>query len=101
MVTIMKRTDDFDIYWHVDDADAFNRSLEVFDEWANNGEKTDTDLTTKEIVTDKIPDIYNELTTGDKIRVGKAASNRESSHYYKNIESGDKKKGSSKTYHRK
>lgn len=94
----MKRIEDFENYWKIDDVDDFYRALKSFDLWARISNTTGVDLTTKEIITEMLPDIYNGLTTGDKIRVGRAVSNRFKSNCYRKIDDGPKK-GASRTYH--
>lgn len=94
----MKRTYDFDIYWKLDDVSGFYTALDIFDSWAARSRKKGIDLTTKEIITKKLPELYNSLTRGDKIRFGRAVSNRYEEDYYPKIGNGAKK-GSSRTYY--
>lgn len=94
----MMRIKDFAFHWKIDDVDDFYKALKAFDLWERNSKKTGVDLTTKEIITKKLPKLYNGLTTGDKIRVGRAISNRFKSNCYRKIDDGPKK-GASRTYH--
>lgn len=97
MVMKMKRTNNFDLFWKLNDSKRFNKGLAVVDQWANNSTDTNAELTVKEIVTSRAPDLYDKLSPQDKKLLGRAVSNRYSIKYYNRVVRTGKK-GASKTY---
>ena len=93
----MKRTNNFDIYWKVNDSRRFYRCLAIVDQWANNSTNTSAILTVKEIITSTAPKLYNKLSAQDKKLVGRAVSNRYAIKYYHRVVKVGKK-GASKAY---
>lgn len=97
MVMDMKKYENFQLDWNINDIDRFNQALDAIDEWAGNSIRTGVDVTVKDIINEIQPDLYDELSRGDKCRVGRAVSYKYNNNCYDNVERGNKK-GATNTY---
>ena len=93
----MKKYKNFQLDWNINDIDKFNQALDAVDEWAGNSIRTGIDVTVKDIINEIQPNLYDELSRGDKCRVGRAVSCKYNNGCYDNVERGNKK-GATNTY---
>lgn len=93
----MKKYNNFQLDWNINNLKDFYDSLDIFDRWAATGAVTGNDVKVKDVIKNQDPDLYDRLSRGDKCRVGKAVSNRYENHMYSGIVRGSDK-GATKTY---
>lgn len=96
----MKKYNNFELDWNINNYSDFNEALEIFNEWAATGAITGKHVKVKDVIKDTDPALYDGLSRGDKCKVGRAVSNRYANNKYNGICSGNKK-GSTKTYYKK
>lgn len=93
----MKKYENFELNWNINNYDDFIAALSLFDDWALNGAVNGEEFKVKEIIQNADPDLYDKLSRGDKCRVGRAVSTRFANHYYYGIDRGNDN-GATKTY---
>lgn len=94
-----KKYANFQLDWNFHDKNALSNAKKAVSKWINTNEDTATkDVRVKDMMVEVMPDKYNNLSLGDKCRVGKAISSMFNQGYFPELERG-KKKGSTNTYH--
>lgn len=102
-VIIMKKNNkrkyaDFQLDWNFNDKEKADSAINAVNDWVNHADSSIGDSRVKDMINEINPALYDELSRGDKCRVGKAVSKMFSEGCYPGLARGDKK-GSTNTYH--
>ena len=92
-----RKYEHFVLNWKICCIEDFYAAVEIFEDWAETGDKTGESCTVKEIICSVDTELYERLSRGDKCRVGKFISNRLQAGCYSEICRGENK-GVTKTY---
>lgn len=96
----MMKYHNFQLDWNINNVSDFIDALDIFDSWAARGTVTGEDVRVKDVITKANPALYDNLSRGDKCRVGKAVSIKYDNYMYNGVVRG-KNKGVTRTYKKK
>lgn len=94
-----RKYSNFQLNWNFNDKKALTKAKRAVRVWIrNNTAGTTNDMRVKDIICKVNPKMYENLSRGDKCRVGRAISTLYNKGYYPELDRGEKK-GATNTYH--